>query len=166
MDLPLKHGDQLPSCSPSFSGSSPSRAVFLLLCCRNHLPLQHPQRSLTPRLILRVPFTTHQKESLFEPFLSLWYYLLIYQNYLKNSLIKCRSVSSIKQLISTRLQKVQENRICPLIVLQCHTTFTNLLKQIKFLLLIYLLTYLKMFHLFLRAKNMKKQTDSREIKKK
>lgn len=72
----------------------------------------------------------------------------------------------LHEVAEVKLLKVQENRICPLIVLQCHTTFTNLLKQIKFLLLIYLLTYLKMFHLFLRAKNMKKQTDSREIKKK
>lgn len=55
----------------------------------------------------------------------------------------------LHEAAEVKLLKVQENRICPLIVLCCHTTFTNLLKQIKFLLLIYLFTYLKVFHLFL-----------------
>lgn len=38
-----------------------------------------------------------------------------------------------------------------------HTTPINLLKKIKFLLLIYLFYYLKMFHLFLSVYSMKKK---------
>lgn len=65
-----------------------------------------------------------------------------------------------------KLLKMQENRICPWIVLCCQTTFINLLKQITFLLLIHLFTYLPVFYLFLRTKKMKKQKNLREIKRK
>lgn len=49
---------------------------------------------------------------------------------------------------------------------QSHTTLMNLLKQIKFLLLLCLFTNLKMSKLFLSIKNMKKQKHLREMKTK